>query len=483
MVFDEDAVVQWVNETAAETLLIEWTDTKRWSFSSFVYSNDTELFFDHLRRCRAFPEHPNLTHLRLGAGDRILAYELLSLRGTWGGRRVFRTALLPSSSKRFSHTPALADVIIQMLDLPLCVIDDEFRIQWSNRAFQRFFGSAGDRDMVQFNSLPGVVWNTPEFERSLRASFSGRESSRMMLLDCTVASRGAETVTFSTVLRRIHILHRESLVLLEMQPISERMEAEAARDFLLKETESLNLGLEKRVEERTRELKILNRQVEEASAAAIDARESERRHLALELHDEVGQRLTGLNLNLAELSRIAPPDFRPELAGAQEALSELTHQVRKISVNLRPQVLDDFGLLTALRWHFDQFRKNTGLRLAFTMSLDPALEVPPRLALTLYRVVQEALNNITKHSEAKSVKINLSRDSRAIHLRISDNGKGFDTAQVNSNLSSGLSGMSERLRLLGGHFKVDSARGRGTHISVDLPLNDNPVPLRKEIQV
>ena len=145
-------------------------------------------------------------------------------------------------------------------------------------------------------------------------------------------------------------------------------------------------------------------------------------------------------------------------------------QVRRLSLDLRPQMLDDLGLLTALDWHFQRYTQQTGVRVEFHHTLS-ATRLSGDLETAVFRIVQEALTNVARHAGTKDVQVQLDLNPADLTLRIKDQGVGFDAAQRTRGVSSGLDGMRERANLLGGEFKLESSPGQGTAITLTLPLD------------
>jgi signal transduction histidine kinase len=238
--------------------------------------------------------------------------------------------------------------------------------------------------------------------------------------------------------------------------------------------------LEKRVEERTAELK---RKIAEVNAGQarlralsqrlVAVQEAERRHLASELHDEVGQILTGLKLRL-ELSRRLPPEEAAEtLAEAQAGVNELMQRVREMSLDLRPAVLDDLGLLAALEWHCSRYTAQTGVRVEFTASGLKGRRLAAQVETAAFRIVQEALTNVARHAGVNQVTVSARAGDEKLLVRISDGGRGFDPqTALEARASNGVAGMAERALLLGGQLDLQSAPGAGTVIMAELPLDN-----------
>jgi signal transduction histidine kinase len=235
--------------------------------------------------------------------------------------------------------------------------------------------------------------------------------------------------------------------------------------------------LEKRVAERTHELSRANAALRGLSQRLVDVQEAERRFVARELHDEIGQLVTGLKLLLETSFHPAGPGEQQAFQESLQLINDLIQRVRQLSVDLRPQMLDDLGLLTALDWHFKRYFKQTSIRIQFKHTPLPD-RLPPRLETAIFRIVQEALTNIARHAGVKEATVRLWKNDERVRVQIEDRGAGFDAAPASGRQpSTGLSGMKERAELLAGEFTIDSTPGHGTCITVELPLAaGTPVP-------
>lgn len=222
---------------------------------------------------------------------------------------------------------------------------------------------------------------------------------------------------------------------------------------------------EARLRTSTRQLKALSQRV-------LEVQEQERRRVAIELHDELGQSLTAIKINLQLGERFkdrAPPDLYAEnLRIVEEALN----QVRHLATGLRPSVLDDLGLAPALQWMADQNASRSGFEVIFHHDRTQ-VRLAPEIEIACFRIVQEALTNISRHAQAKRVDISLRRDGADLLLCVQDDGLGFDLATMQERASAGDSlgilGMQERATLLGGQLNVESALGHGCTVELRAP--------------
>jgi len=212
--------------------------------------------------------------------------------------------------------------------------------------------------------------------------------------------------------------------------------------------------------------------LESLSRRLLEAQEEERRHIARELHDELGQNMTAIKLGLQALRARSG-----QLAGQVDEISgrvdELIDQVRRLSRELRPSVLDDLGLEAALRWLINQYWRDSDIHVH--LSIDKLEERPPHwVESACFRVVQEALTNVMRHSGASAVSVQVIRQDDMLRFSVDDDGRGFEPGLAWKGLSAGKSlglvSMEERVTLLGGRFRIQSEAGLGTRVSARIPL-------------
>ncbi|HYM92154.1 MAG TPA: histidine kinase, partial [bacterium] len=209
----------------------------------------------------------------------------------------------------------------------------------------------------------------------------------------------------------------------------------------------------------------------------VTAQEEERHRIARELHDEIGQALTALVMQLGAITAAPPLDaaaLRNRLAGIREMTSQTIGEVRRLMLNLRPAVLDDLGLVPAIRWYAEAYLRPAGVEARVSVvGLEEHQRLPGHLELVAFRLTQEALTNVLRHARATHVTITLERKNGTLALSISDNGCGFDVEKrrmPGQRGGWGLVGMRERAALLGGSVAVTSHPGHGTHVTVMIPI-------------
>jgi signal transduction histidine kinase len=232
-------------------------------------------------------------------------------------------------------------------------------------------------------------------------------------------------------------------------------------------TTSLTLRLERAVEKQLHETIEARSDLQALSARLVRAQEEERRTLARELHDEVGQTLSAIMMEASTARASAKAEGVADRLSSIGMMAEKTlNVVRDLALLLRPSMLDDFGLLPALNWYAREVGKRTGLSVRITAD-EISDDLPDEHRTCIYRVVQEAIHNAARHAAARNVQVNVRNEGTRIVFSVQDDGSGFDKRTVRG---MGLLGMEERVRRLGGDLRIDSQVGRGTTITAELPL-------------
>ena len=260
--------------------------------------------------------------------------------------------------------------------------------------------------------------------------------------------RRKDGTVFPVEVNATHVSLDRDYVLAVVRDVTERKRAEQVRDELLED------------------LRTERHQLMALSRRLVVVQEEERRGIARELHDQIGQLLTGLKL-LAESDR-----GKDELL---EVVSELIGRVRSLSLDLRPPMLDTLGLVSALLWHLDRYTAQTGVRVDFR-ELGQRRRYSTNTEIAAFRIVQEALTNVARHAGVRDASVRVEvGDAGRLRLTVEDRGAGFNPASVLKENSIGLTGMHERADLLGGRVWIDSGPGRGTRVEAELPATDRGV--------
>jgi PAS domain S-box-containing protein len=224
------------------------------------------------------------------------------------------------------------------------------------------------------------------------------------------------------------------------------------------------------------ERKQAHEQLRVLSRRLFQVQEEERRHLARELHDEIGQALTAVKINLTPGRTGKAGSSSARLEEAIALLDNLIRQVRQISLDLHPSLLDDLGLAPALRSLLEKQTRRAGLRAQFSAA-DPLEEIGREIQTTAFRIAQEAITNVLRHAGAEFVALFVVTDEKQLRMKIIDDGSGFDVAKMSASTTKrptfGLTGMKERAALLGGQVTITSSPGQGTTVEVLLPIREN----------
>ena len=215
--------------------------------------------------------------------------------------------------------------------------------------------------------------------------------------------------------------------------------------------------------------------LESLSARLVEAQEEERRSISRELHDEVGQSLGALLVEVGQLSKLVPPEDRVtqgQIAQIKSVAESAVKSIRDIALLLRPPMLDDLGLVPALEWQAREISRRSEMEVE-VQSENVSEALGDETKVTIYRLVQEALNNAATHASAKNAKVTIAQNSDKITVEIADDGHGFDPERQRG---MGILGMEERVRRLGGTLTIDSAPGKGSTVDAELPLHKTDSP-------
>jgi PAS domain S-box-containing protein len=353
-----------------------------------------------------------------------------------------RDAAPSSRRKRTTKASSHAETIFDTVPAPLALVDEALLIQSVNPAFCHDFGTTPGRAIGSplFAAMGG--WNAPALEHRLGTLFQSPEEVQCVQIQHEGPAGSAQLVQVSA--RRL-LMSDRPLLLVAFRDVTAQVEADRLRrDVLLR---------------------------------MVDIEERERHRLALEIHDETGQQVTAFLLGLDALRSICGADERSlEIIQHLETRArELAKDLVGVTLQLRPTALDAQGLAGALRDFADSILRDSSMEVDFVATGWEQGRMPGQTESALYRVAQEAIVNVLKHAQARRLSIVLERGAEAVTLVIEDDGKGFAPGTVPApNGHSGLSGMRERLHLVGGSLTIESSPGQGTTVLARVPLSTTP---------
>lgn len=264
----------------------------------------------------------------------------------------------------------------------------------------------------------------------------------------------------------------EVVYLEETAPEAEGPFLAEERDLINSLADSVSSYLDRKHAESA--LRQTHERLQALSQRLMDVQEQERRHLSRDLHDEIGQALTAVKMNLQTLQReMDAPHAAPPLSDSINILDHIMQHVRDLALDLRPSLLDDLGLVSAVRWYVTRQAERAGWK-ADILAEDSLSHLPADMAVTCYRVVQEAVTNAMRHASARHVSVALHKNDRELSIVVRDDGVGFDVMHAQQRAaqgqSLGLLGMEERIRLLDGRLSIRSSPGAGTEVTASIPL-------------
>ncbi|HSN14235.1 MAG TPA: sensor histidine kinase, partial [Anaeromyxobacteraceae bacterium] len=301
-------------------------------------------------------------------------------------------------------------------------------------------------------------------------------AARSVTLPVSLLEREADRISAGDLSRAIPDLGEDEIG--RLGQALEKMRT-SLRDLILR-VANQNAALEERVGERTRALAEANAQLREREAArgallrkVITAQEDERKRIARELHDETSQSLAALAMGIDASAEAIRGGAQPRLDEVKAIATRTLEDVHRLIFDLRPSVLDDLGLFSAIEWYADRTLRNRGISVRCEIEA-PAGRLAPEMETALFRICQEAMSNVARHAQATAVLVELEADERELRISVEDDGQGFDPAAPISDEKRkhrGLMGIVERAELLGGRATVESAVGKGTRVEVRIPLS------------
>jgi PAS domain S-box-containing protein len=356
--------------------------------------------------------------------------------------------------------------VVEELEEMIVVIDREYRYVIANQAFLDYRGMK--REQIIGQLIPKII-DQKVFEKIIKEKLDECFQGKVVEyeLKYTYPHMGERDLFLSY----LPVEHTDGIdrVVCILRDITERKKGEAEREQLFEE------------------LRQSHEQLRLISGRLVEAEESERKRLAREIHDDISQALTALTMRLGSARTLLPKSAREarSILKETETLTQSTlEHTRSIIAGLRPSILDEFGLIPALRRLADELRSGTSTTVILKTDRLPK-RLPPQVEITLFRIAQEALTNVRKHAQASEVNIRLRKEAGHVYLSVQDNGVGMDNQAAGSRQNTdvvlaggwkipashfGLIGMQERVKLLNGDFQLTSAPHQGTTIRVELPL-------------
>jgi two-component system, chemotaxis family, CheB/CheR fusion protein len=371
-----------------------------------------------------------------------------------------------------------AESVIEAVQTPLLVLRGDLRVRSANHAFLAAYGlQAADVESRTLADIGGAQWRLPALHIALQRILRNETGSEYLECEQDIQKAGRRNVLIHA--RRIR-QEGENEILVAIQDVTAQKHAE---HVMIDEQERLKRSVRLTAEELQQTETALH-ESEDAlrrsrgdlralTASLLNAHEQERRRVSRELHDDVSQNMAKLQFDIETLEQALPAGLSEEkrrLLLIRDSAGQLSNDLRRIAYALHPSALDHLGLTVALRAYGREFSKRTRIPVKFITARVPA-KVPQEISSSFYRITQEALRNVLKHSSAGSVCIRLTGGNNNLTLVIRDNGPGFEREAIRGKNGLGLISMEERARLISGTFQLETRPGHGVSITVSAPLN------------
>jgi two-component system sensor histidine kinase UhpB len=382
--------------------------------------------------------------------DHVVSLQLFKT-GEWLGVVVSDITSRKRLESALKESEVRYRIIVESMTEGVVMQDERGRITYANQMFKRMTGY-GDREILG-RSLTEFI--DPDHQDEFKTQMNAATRDGKQSFELTLKNRAGQsvlTIGSVTFLRNDHGFPGGSMTILSDLTGRQKVEDELRRS--------------------RQELRNLSRHLQ-------SVREDESKRISREIHDELGQALTVLKIDLSRLShRLKDPQLdRKQTLDRIESMMTLLDKtiivIQKIASELRPGLLDDLGLVPAIEWQAQEFENRTGIRCRFSAdAVDVLLE--PDCATAVFRIVQEALTNVARHANADCVDINIERKAQKLYLMIRDNGRGISPEEASSSNSLGLIGMRERLLPFGGTIRIIGSPGRGTTLRLSFDLENQP---------
>ncbi len=446
LTLDRNGMISGMNLTGAELFRVERNKLIHRRFASLVASEDSELWHRHFMRVIQNSKQQSC-ELALKRGDRSVFYARLDCRHVVAGSvSSVRIVISDITGRKRAEQESMAlmhryQMLMKTSHDGIHIMDVDGNLLEANDAFCRMLGYTQE-EMARLNVAD---WDAKLTVKELRSAFR-------------------KTIDKSVVVETLH--RRKDGTLLNVEISISNIKLDGHHCFF---ASSRDVTDRKQIEH---ELLQTTSQLRELVAKYESSQEAERKLIAREVHDELGQILSTLRLEIS-MTRMRFGKHDSELKWRIQNMTELVDRairgVRNVSENLRPAVLG-MGIIAAIEWLCDNFSVHTGIPCVLD-SPDQYVDLEEARAVVIFRIVQESLTNVIRHAYARNVKIVISLRDFVLSVEVKDDGKGFDMNNLKQQASFGLLGMRERARSFGGHLDIVSSVGNGTVISVCIPIS------------
>jgi PAS domain S-box-containing protein len=389
------------------------------------------------------------------------------------------------------RSQALFTALVAQAPVGVYVLDAQFRLQQINAAALPQFSSVSPLLGRDFGEIIRILWPrrvAAKTEKLFRHTLKTGEAYKSPEFNEHRRDSGVQQI-FEWQIQRVTLPAGEYGLVCFFNDITERKKAEWVRrrlDVLTASNRKLEEEIvhrqaveaalrqsEKQQGEMLAQSRAMQEQLRQLSRQVLKAQEDERKRISRELHDVVAQTLTGINIRLGTLkqaSGLNVKDFGRNISRTQRLVEKSVHLVHRFARELRPAVLDDLGLIPALHAYLKGFMADTGIRVSL-QTFAGVEQADSTLRTVLYRVAQEALTNVERHSHATHAAVTIQQQPQHLSMTITDDGRSFDVNRaLKGGKRLGLLGMRERLEMVGGSFSITSSPGKGTTIEARLPL-------------
>lgn len=421
---------------------------------------DRENFLRHMNELKNNPEADEKFWHHLKKNGELIAVEVTAHFIDYNNKKARIAIVLDITEKlkteqNLVYSEERFRSIIEQFPYPVINYDPDGNCTAANKAWETMWQDKRE-NVKDYNIRKDPQMIASGLSRYVEKAFSGETSvSEPYLYDpALIGQKGRKRWMVMTLypLKDADGGLRE--VVLILQDITERKNAE----------EVLRISEEK--------LKESHEELRQLTSHLQNIREEERASIAREVHDELGQQITCIKMDVHWLlKRIKTEDAQEQekIKAIPELLDHTAQTVRKIATELRPSILDDFGLIDALEWQSGEFEKRSGINIQFHSTV-PAITIGKSISTSLFRIYQESLTNVARHAAATKIEAAIALQDDQLVLTITDNGKGFDVTRIGNKKTLGLLGMRERTLMFGGKYEITSMPGKGTTITAKVPL-------------